>query len=122
MIGDGVITPAISILSAVEGILLIPAYDETPQVTLLIMASLIAFALFAVQRKGIERVAAAFGPIMVIWFISIGSVGLWYVSKDLSIFAAMNPMYAINFTLDHPAIAFIIFLKLVFEQRTSKQP
>lgn len=113
MIGDGVITPAISILSAVEGILLIPAYDETPQVTLLIMASLIAFALFAVQRKGIERVAAAFGPIMVIWFISIGSVGLWYVSKDLSIFAAMNPMYAINFTLDHPAIAFIILADIV---------
>ncbi len=113
MIGDGVITPAISILSAVEGILLIPAYDETPQVTLLIMASLIAFALFAVQRKGIERVAAAFGPIMVIWFISIGSVGLWYVFKDLSIFAAMNPMYAINFTLDHPAIAFIILADIV---------
>ena len=69
MIGDGVITPAISILSAVEGILLIPAYEDLPQMALLVFAALIAFALFVVQKRGVEKVASAFGPIMVIWFL-----------------------------------------------------
>ena len=73
MIGDGVITPAISILSAVEGILLIPHYEETPRLYLLIFASIIAFGLFLVQKKGVEKVASAFGPIMVLWFLKLVS-------------------------------------------------
>ena len=113
MIGDGVITPAISILSAVEGILLIPAYAKTPQIALLILAALIAFALFTVQKKGIEKVASAFGPIMVIWFLSLGGVGLWYVSQDFSILLAMSPSYAINFALDYPAITFVILADII---------
>ena len=113
MIGDGVITPAISILSAVEGILLIPAYEDLPQMALLVFAALIAFALFAVQKRGVEKVASAFGPIMVIWFLCLGGVGLWYVSQDTSIFKAINPMYAINFGLDHPAITFIILADII---------
>ncbi|MDO8455176.1 MAG: KUP/HAK/KT family potassium transporter, partial [Sulfurimonas sp.] len=99
MIGDGVITPAISILSAVEGMVLIPGYEETPKITLLIIAALIAFVLFFIQKKGVEKVASAFGPIMVIWFLSLSGVGIYYVSQDLSIFAAINPMYAVNFAL-----------------------
>jgi KUP system potassium uptake protein len=81
MIGDGVITPAISILSAVEGILLIPHYEETPRLYLLIFASIIAFGLFLVQKKGVEKVASAFGPIMVLWFLT-----LWmhYICGNLS--------------------------------------
>jgi KUP system potassium uptake protein len=113
MIGDGVITPAISILSAVEGILLIPAYSELPQLALLVFAALIAFALFVVQKKGVEKVAAAFGPIMVIWFLSLGGAGLWYVSQDASILHAINPMYAINFALANPAITFIILADII---------
>lgn len=113
MIGDGVITPAISILSAVEGILLIPAYEELPQIALLVFAALIAFALFVVQKRGVEKVASAFGPIMVIWFLCLGGVGLWYVSQDFSILNAMNPMYAIQFALDNPAITFIILADII---------
>lgn len=79
MIGDGVITPAISILSAVEGLLLIPQYESTPRLYLLLFASMIAFGLFVVRKKGIERVASAFGPIMVIWFLTLGD------NLDLSI-------------------------------------
>jgi len=108
MIGDGVITPAISILSAVEGIVLIPGYEDTPKLTLLIIAALIAFALFAVQKKGVEKVASAFGPIMVIWFLSLGSVGLYYIAQDFSIFAAINPFYALNFAIEHPFITFVM--------------
>jgi len=113
MIGDGVITPAISILSAVEGILLIPGYEELPNFSLLVIATLITFALFVVQKKGIERVASAFGPIMVIWFLSLGGVGLFYIAQDLSIFAAINPMYALEFTLNHPAITFVILADII---------
>lgn len=113
MIGDGVITPAISILSAVEGILLIPAFEDLSKFVLLIIAGLIAFALFSVQKKGIDKFASAFGPVMVIWFLSIGGVGLWYVSQDFSILSAMNPMYALDFTIKHPAITFIILADIV---------
>ena len=76
MIGDAVITPAISILSAVEGIALIPGFEGTSREVLLIIASLIAICLFIVQKKGVEKVASAFGPIMIIWFLTIGGVGL----------------------------------------------
>lgn len=113
MIGDGVITPAISILSAVEGMVLIPGYEETPKLTLLIIAALIAFVLFVVQKKGVERVASAFGPIMVIWFLSLGSVGIYYVSQDLSIFNAINPMNAVTFVFEHPFISFIMLADVI---------
>src|SRR5271157_896349 len=72
-IGDGVITPAISLLSAVEGILLIPGYESTSQVVLMVIAALIAIGLFTLQARGSERVAFAFGPVMVIWFISLAA-------------------------------------------------
>ena len=72
-IGDSVITPAISILSAVEGILLIPGFGFTSQFTLMILAALIAVALFSIQVRGTEKVAWAFGPVMVIWFLSLAS-------------------------------------------------
>ncbi|MCX6051684.1 MAG: KUP/HAK/KT family potassium transporter [Campylobacterales bacterium] len=113
MIGDGVITPAISILSAVEGIILIPGYEETPQITLLILAAVVAFVLFFIQKKGVEKVASAFGPVMVVWFLCLSGVGLYYVTQDLSIFAAINPMYAVNFTLEHPFITFIMLADVI---------
>lgn len=113
MIGDGVITPAISILSAVEGMILIPGYEDTPKLTLLIIAALIAFVLFVVQKKGVERVASAFGPIMVIWFLSLGTIGLYYVSQDLSIFNAINPMNALTFIYEHPFISFIMLADVI---------
>ena len=68
MIGDAVITPAISILSAVEGVLLIPGFETTSREILLIAAAIIAICLFIVQKNGVEKVASAFGPIMIIWF------------------------------------------------------
>lgn len=113
MIGDGVITPAISILSAVEGIVLIPGYEETPKFTLLLIASVIAFTLFVVQKRGVEKVASAFGPIMVIWFLVLGGVGLYYVGQDPSIFKAINPLYAINFTISHPFITFVMLADVI---------
>jgi len=108
MIGDGVITPAISILSAVEGIMLIPGYEETPKLILLIIASGIAFALFIVQKKGIEKVASAFGPIMVVWFFAIGIVGGYFILQNPEVLRAISPFYALEFIAEHPFIAFVV--------------
>lgn len=108
MIGDGVITPAISILSAVEGIALIPGYEHTGKITLLLIASAIAIALFVVQRKGVERVAAAFGPIMVIWFFALSFIGLFSIGSHTELLSALSPHYAIEFILENPFSAFII--------------
>lgn len=71
LIGDGVITPAISILSAVEGMRLIPRLEGMRQEILIFIAGFIAIILFAFQRKGSDKVAGAFGPIMLTWFLSL---------------------------------------------------
>ena len=113
MIGDGVITPAISILSAVEGIELIPGYEHIAKIDLLLIASVVAFALFFIQKQGIEKVAAGFGPIMVVWFFSLGVVGFWYITKDLSILKAIYPLYAIRFTIDHPVASFVMLADVI---------
>jgi KUP system potassium uptake protein len=113
MIGDGVITPAISILSAVEGIILIPNYEDTSKLTLLLIASGIAFALFAVQKNGVEKVASAFGPIMVIWFIILGIIGLYNIGLNPEIILAINPSYAMEFAIEHPFITFIMLADVI---------
>ncbi|MDD4950246.1 KUP/HAK/KT family potassium transporter [Sulfuricurvum sp.] len=108
MIGDGVITPAISILSAVEGIMLIPGHESTPKYVLLLIAAGIAFALFAVQKHGVEKVASAFGPIMVIWFFALGIVGGYNVLQNPEVLHALSPFYAVEFVVQHPYIAFVV--------------
>lgn len=108
LIGDGVITPAISILSSVEGIALIPGYEETPKIILLLIAAGIAFALFAVQKKGVEKVASAFGPIMVVWFFALALGGGYYLLQSPEVLKAISPLYMIDFIAQHPYIAFVV--------------
>jgi len=108
MIGDGVITPAISILSSVEGIILIPGLENTPKTLLLIIASGIALALFAVQKRGVEKVASAFGPIMVVWFFALALGGGYYLIQSPEVLKAISPLYALNFIMTHPYIAFVV--------------
>ena len=73
--GDGVITPAIRILSAVEGMALTPGLEGISQRTIVIIAAIIAISLFAIQKKGTEKISWAFGPIMVLWFFAIALSG-----------------------------------------------
>src|SRR5262249_50684581 len=109
-LGDSVITPAISVLSAVEGLkLATPAFQHF--VIPLTIAILIA--LFAVQRRGTARVAAFFGPVMVVWFIAIAIAGLLHVADDPGVFAAVNPIYGIRFLLAHGHVG-LVTLGLVF--------
>jgi KUP system potassium uptake protein len=109
-LGDSFITPAISVLSAVEGLkIATPAFEHyVIPITVLILV-----ALFSVQSRGTARVAAFFGPIMVLWFVSLTLLGLLHISDDPHVLLAMNPLYAIEFMLTHGKIA-LITLGLVF--------
>src|SRR5438874_761477 len=87
-LGDSVITPAISVLSAVEGLkLALPASEHV----VLPLTVAILLALFAVQRRGTARVAAFFGPIMMVWFVAIALAGLLHIRDDPWVLAAVNP-------------------------------
>jgi KUP system potassium uptake protein len=103
-IGDSMITPAISVLSAVEGLKLVTPALEHYVVPLTIF---ILFGLFAVQRSGTARVASAFGPVMVIWFGSLAAMGLYHIFDDPSVLVAINPLYALQFLLDHGTIGLV---------------
>ncbi|MFA5236915.1 MAG: KUP/HAK/KT family potassium transporter [Methanoregula sp.] len=111
-IGDGVITPAISILSAVEGVLLIPGFETTSQIILMLIAAVIAICLFAFQARGTEKVAWAFGPVMVVWFTVLAASGLVALFLAPQVIFAVNPMYAINY-LTHNGLAGFLILSSV---------
>ena len=113
MIGDGVITPAISILSAVEGILLIPGLEQTAQWVLIVLAGAIAVALFSVQKQGTERVAAAFGPIMLVWFVVLALSGLSSIVQTPHVLKALNPLYGIRFLAENGLAGFLILSEVV---------
>ncbi|MBR1250915.1 potassium transporter Kup [Bradyrhizobium sp. AUGA SZCCT0169] len=109
-IGDSMITPAISVLSAVEGLKLVaPALDHyVVPLTIFILV-----LLFSVQSSGTARVASAFGPVMVVWFATLTTLGLIHISDDPTVLQAINPYYAIQFVLSHGMIG-LVTLGLVF--------
>jgi KUP system potassium uptake protein len=109
-LGDSVITPAISVLSAVEGLkLATPAFEH--YVVGLTVAILVV--LFAVQSRGTAKVAAFFGPIMLVWFITIAIAGLVNIRDDPHILLAVNPYYGVRFLAEHGHIG-LVTLGLVF--------
>ena len=112
-IGDGVITPAISMLSAVEGITLIPGFENTPQMTLMVIAGIIAIGLFAIQARGSERVAWAFGPVMVLWFTALAGAGLVAIWSSPQVLLAINPMYGINYLTSNGLEGFLILSSVI---------
>src|SRR5580693_7807030 len=88
--GDGAITPAISVLSALEGLnIAAPSFEQY----VLPCAVIILAGLFAVQPLGTARIGSAFGPIMAVWFVTIGALGLWGIAKDPWVLLALNPLY-----------------------------
>jgi KUP system potassium uptake protein len=103
-IGDSMITPAISVLSAVEGLKLAAPGLEHYVVPLTLI---ILVVLFSVQSSGTARVASAFGPVMVLWFSMIAVMGLIHISDDPSVLAAINPWYAVQFLLSHGTIGLV---------------
>lgn len=113
LIGDGVITPAISILSAVEGSLLIPGLEGLSKANIVFIAALIAIALFAFQRKGTEKVAGVFGPVMSVWFTSLALVGIFSISEAPDVLRALNPYWGIKFLLGNGFKGFIVLGEII---------
>src|SRR6478752_3659460 len=103
-IGDSMITPAISVLSAVEGLkLAAPGLDHyVVPLTICILV-----VLFSVQRSGTARVASAFGPVMVVWFATLSVMGLMHIMDDPPVLAAINPWYGVQFLLSHGTIGLV---------------
>jgi KUP system potassium uptake protein len=103
--GDAVITPAISVLSAVEGLELIaPAFgDYVLPITLAIL-----FGLFLVQRHGTHAISALFGPITAFWFLTMAATGIWQMIGNPGVLASFNPYFALQFALTHGWVAFTV--------------
>jgi KUP system potassium uptake protein len=104
--GDGMITPAISVLGAVEGLRVIaPAMHP-----FIVPATIVILVvLFAAQRKGTAGLGAVFGPVMVIWFIALALLGALSIGRNLAVLEALEPIYAFRFIAGNPATAFVAF-------------
>jgi KUP system potassium uptake protein len=101
--GDAIITPALSVLSAIEGLkVATPAFDEY----VVPITAIILVALFAVQSRGTAKVAAFFGPITLIWFAAIAAAGLWHIGQNPTVLAAFNPWHGARFLAHHGIVAF----------------
>jgi KUP system potassium uptake protein len=106
--GDSVITPAISVLSAVEGVKTIPGFSGVTTETVMGVSAVILLALFLAQSRGTARVAALFGPIMVVWFVAIGVLGVAKMVQHPDVLFAFNPWYGVKFLAGHGFIAFLV--------------
>lgn len=107
LMADGFITPPISISSAVEGLNILYPHIETVPIVIAIL-----FGIFLFQQFGTNRIGNAFGPVMLVWFIMIASLGFVQVVKHPQVFKALNPMYALDLVLNYPGG--IWFLGAVF--------
>jgi KUP system potassium uptake protein len=102
--GDAIITPAISVLSAVEGLSVAAPGLEAHVVPISIV---ILIGLFAVQRHGTADVGRFFGPVMILWFATLAALGVWRIVEMPEILGAMNPAHAIGFAIQRPGLAFV---------------
>ena len=105
LLGESVITPAISVLSAVEGIeIAAPGLDKF----VIPISLFILVCLFLIQKYGTAAVGKLFGPVTLTWFVVLAILGVINIGNAPEIFTAFNPMYAINFIVDHPGTAYIV--------------
>src|SRR5262249_8077176 len=108
--GDSMITPAISVLSAVEGLKVVePRLDEW----IVPITALIILILFSVQRRGTATVGRFFGAVMIVWFVSIGACGVNGIVDQPGILKALSPTYALSFMVSHFNIAFFALAAVV---------
>src|SRR6202035_2870279 len=103
--GDGAITPAISVLSALEGLNI-----ATPAVQPYVVPAAVAIlvGLFAIQPQGTARIGRAFGPIMALWFLSIAVLGLWGIAQHPAVLAAIDPRYGVAYLFSGGALGFLV--------------
>ena len=103
--GDGMITPAVSVLSAVEGLNVTTHLFEPYVVPIAIV---ILLSLFVIQSRGTERIGFLFGPVMVVWFVTIALLGVRWISQDFHVLSAFNPMHAVQFFADNGFHGFVV--------------
>src|SRR5215472_1931973 len=103
--GDGAITPAISVLSALEGLNM-----ATPALQPYVVpaAVVILLALFAIQSRGTAAIGQLFGPVMLIWFVTIAIMGIWGIVHHPSVFAALNPAYGLSYLFSNGITGFLV--------------
>lgn len=111
--GDGVITPAISILSAVEGIALVPGLENLSGMILIGIAAIIAISLFSIQRRGTEQISWMFGPVMLVWFLSLSVTGGFAIIHNPQILLALSPHYALGFLLEQGIVSLLVLSAVV---------
>jgi KUP system potassium uptake protein len=107
--GDAVITPAISVLSAMEGMKTVPQlHNVVTTGTILIASAAVLVVLFLSQARGTATVAKLFGPIMVVWFLCIGALGLMHIFDDPRVLWAFSPHFAVGFLLKHGLVGYMV--------------
>ncbi len=108
--GDGIITPAISVLSAIEGL---EVATDTLKPVVVPITCLILLALFWIQKRGTEGIGKVFGPIMIVWFLALAVLGVVYIAQDPAVLVALNPLYAARFFHAHGKQAFVVLGSVV---------
>ena len=106
--GDGIITPAVSVLGAVEGLRDAPGAPEGVADLVLPISAGILIGLFLIQSRGTASVARFFGPITAVWFLVLAGLGLYHLADDLSVFRALSPHYGVMFLFDNGFLGFVI--------------
>ncbi|MEI7932926.1 MAG: KUP/HAK/KT family potassium transporter, partial [Alphaproteobacteria bacterium] len=106
--GDGIITPAMSVLSAVEGLKSAPGMGKIPDLAMPVTAGIILIILFMVQSRGTASMARFFGPLTAVWFLVLAGLGLLHIHDDLSVFRALSPYYGVKFLIENGALGFVI--------------
>ena len=108
--GDGVITPAISVLSAIEGL---EVATDTLKPVVVPITCLILVALFWIQKRGTEGIGKVFGPIMIAWFLVLATLGVFYIVQVPAVLVAVNPVHAVRFFVAHGKHAFVVLGSVV---------
>lgn len=107
--GDAIITPALSVLSAVEGAKTIPGVGANlTETTILTITTIILIALFAIQSRGTEMVSKLFGPICVVWFLALAALGLMHINDEPAILGAISPHHAVSFLFTHGVVGLFV--------------
>lgn len=99
ILGEGIITPPISVASAVEGLRMVPSLKDIPTIPIIIA---IITALFLIQQFGTKFIGKFFGPVMLVWFITLGLLGVSQLVTNLEVLKALNPYYGFNLLANHP--------------------
>lgn len=108
LLADGMITPPISVTSAIEGLKQVPAFAQISQWTIIYIVIGILIALFFIQQFGSAFIGRFFGPVMLVWFLMLATLGIGHIYDDLTILKAFNPYYAIHLLSTYPKGFYIL--------------